>query len=88
MAEKIDEENTFIMAEVLYTLRYELTNRLIDVFCRRTEMAIKIHHENQQGAAEKVAEFIANEYSWSDERKNQEIEEYLNYIQKTVSFVK
>ncbi len=87
LANKIIEENNFIKAEVVYTLRYELTPHVIDVFCRRTEMSLWIHHKKAFEAASKVAELMAKEYSWDENKKNQEIEVYMNYIKKTVSFI-
>ncbi len=87
LGDRIIEENNFIKAEVLYTLRYELTPHLIDVFCRRTEMALWIHHKKAFEAANKVAELMANEYLWDENKKNQEIEFYMDYIKKTTSFI-
>ncbi len=88
LREKIVEENDFIKAEILYCLKYEPTPHLIDVFCRRTEMALWIDHKVALTAAKKVAEIMANEYSWSENKKNQEIKVYMDYIRKTVSFIK
>ncbi|MFX1569569.1 MAG: glycerol-3-phosphate dehydrogenase/oxidase [Promethearchaeota archaeon] len=87
LANRIIEENNFIKAEIIYTLRYELTLHLIDVFCRRTEMSLWIHHKKAFEAANIVAELMAKEYSWDENRRNQEIEFYLDYIKKTVSFI-
>jgi glycerol-3-phosphate dehydrogenase len=87
LGDKIIEENNFIKAEVIYTLRYELTPHLIDVFCRRTEMALWIHHKKAFEAASKVAELMANEYAWDDNKKSQEIELYMDYVKKSVSFI-
>ncbi len=88
LREKIVEENDFIKAEIFYCLKYEPTPHLIDVFCRRTEMALWIDHKVALTAAKKVAEIMANEYSWSENKKNQEIKVYMDYIRKTVSFIK
>ncbi|MFX0028319.1 MAG: FAD-dependent oxidoreductase, partial [Candidatus Hermodarchaeota archaeon] len=44
--EKILRNHYFIKAEIIYCLRYELTQHLIDVFCRRTEMSLWISHKN------------------------------------------
>lgn len=88
LRERIDDENDFIKAEIVYCLKYELTPHLIDVFCRRTEMSLFIHNKKQLSAAKKVAEMMAKEYSWDDERKNQEIETYIQYIIKSVEFIK
>lgn len=88
LKERIMEENDFIMAEVIYSLRCELTPHLIDVFRRRTEMSLWIRCEKALEAAQKVAELMAREYSWTEEKKNEEIENYLDYIKKTVAFIK
>ncbi|MBD3196307.1 MAG: FAD-dependent oxidoreductase [Candidatus Lokiarchaeota archaeon] len=86
LKERINEDCDFIKAEILYALRYELTTHLIDVFCRRTEMSLFIEHKKQREAAEKVAEIMAKEYNWTDEKLKQEIKEYLDYINNTVAF--
>lgn len=87
LKDRIIDENYFIKAEVLYALRYELTTHLIDVFCRRTEMALWIHHRNASKAAKVVAEIMAKEYSWDKSTTDNEIQNYLDYIKKTVSFI-
>jgi len=85
--ERIIDENDFINAEILYVLRYELSPHLIDVFCRRTEMSLWIHHRRAPEAAEKVAAIMQKEYSWDDETKYKEIQTYLDYVKKSVSFI-
>ena len=85
--EKIIEENDFILSEILYCLRYEPTPHLIDLFCRRTEMSLWIDHKIADKAAKRVAEIMVKEYSWDEHRKNQEIESYMEYIKKSVSFI-
>jgi len=87
LKEKIVEENNFIKAEILYCLRYEPTPHLIDVFCRRTEMSLWIDHKIALKAAKKVAEIMANEYSWDETKKSQEIDVYMGYIKKSVYFI-
>jgi len=72
----------------VYSLRYELTPHLSDVFCRRTEMSLWIRHENVNEAAKKVAKLMAKEYSWSEEKQREEIKVYTDYIEKTVAFLK
>ncbi|MFX0009667.1 MAG: FAD-dependent oxidoreductase [Candidatus Hermodarchaeota archaeon] len=88
LKERIIDENDFIYAEILYVLRYELSPHLIDVFCRRTEMSLWIHHQRAAEAAEKVADLMQKEYSWDNETKNKEIAQYLIYVKKTVDFIK
>jgi len=85
--ERIMKENDFIKAEIIYCLRYELTQHLIDIFCRRTEMSLWISHKRAFEAAKKVADLMAKEYNWNDERKTQEINTYVDYVKKTVSFI-
>ncbi|MHA2039449.1 MAG: glycerol-3-phosphate dehydrogenase/oxidase [Promethearchaeota archaeon] len=87
LGKKILEENDFIKAEIVYILRHELTTHLIDVFCRRTEMSLFIDHRKSPEAAEIVADLMAKEYSWSEEKKNMEIQQYLEYRKQTVSFL-
>jgi len=87
LKERIIDENDFIKAEVLYVLRYELSPHLIDVFRRRTEMSLWIHHRKASEAAEKVAVIMQNEYSWDNETKNNEIQTYLDYVKNSVSFI-
>ena len=87
LGERLVDENDFIKAEIIYVLRYELTTHLIDVFCRRTEMSLFIGHRKASEVAEIVADLMANEYSWSEEKTKIEIQHYLEYIKKTVSFI-
>ena len=51
-------------------------------------MSLWIHHKKVAAAAEKVAEIMANEYSWSDNKKKQEIDLYMDYVNKAVTFIK
>jgi len=87
LGEKIVDENDFIKAEILYVLRFELTTHLIDIFCRRTEMSLFIDHRKQLYAAKKVAEIIAKEYQWDENKEEQEIKDYIEHIKKTIDFI-
>jgi len=87
LKERIVKENYFIKAEIIYCLRYELTPHLIDMFCRRTEMGLFIDHRKSPETAEIVADLMAKEYSWSEEKRKLEIQDYLKYVKKTVSFI-
>lgn len=87
LGEKIVEENNFIKAEIVYVLRNELTTHLTDLFCRRTEMSIFINHRQQPDAAKKVAELMAEEYGWDKNKKEKEIKNYTEYIEKTTIFI-
>jgi len=85
--EKIINDNYFIKAEIIYCLRYELTQHLIDLFCHRTEMSLWISHKNAKEAATIVATIMATEYSWDEDKKKHEISAYIEYVKKTVSFI-
>ncbi|MBY8989811.1 MAG: glycerol-3-phosphate dehydrogenase/oxidase [Candidatus Lokiarchaeota archaeon] len=84
--EKIIDDNYFIKAEIIYCLRYELTQHLSDLFCRRTEMSLWISHKSAKEAATTVANIMATEYSWDEDKKKHEITAYIKYVEKTVSF--
>ncbi len=88
LKERIIDENNFIHAEIIYCLRYEMTPHLIDMFCRRTEMSLWISHKKASKAAKNVADIIAKEYSWREDKIKNEIQDYLDYVSKTVSFIK
>ncbi|MFX1571611.1 MAG: FAD-dependent oxidoreductase [Promethearchaeota archaeon] len=88
LKKRLLDENNFIQAEILYCLRYEMTPHLIDMFCRRTEMSLWISHKKANIAAKNVADILAKEYSWSEDKRNNEIQRYLDYVSKTVSFIK
>ncbi len=87
LKEKIFKDNDFVKAEIIYCLRYEMTQHLIDLFCRRTEMSLWISHKNAIKAATIVADIMATEYNWNEDKKKQEINAYIEYVKKTVSFI-
>lgn len=86
LKERLLPEHPFIVGEIIYSLKNEQATHLIDVFCRRTEMAILIHHKKQKIVAEKVAEIMAKEYGWNEEKKSEEIKIHLDHIKKTIFF--
>jgi glycerol-3-phosphate dehydrogenase len=87
LGERILTENNFIKAEILYALQYELTPHLIDVFCRRTEMSLWIDHRKASKAVDVVADIMQKEYGWDDNKKSEEITQYLDYVKNTVAFI-
>ena len=64
-----------------------MTQHLIDLFCRRTEMSLWISHKNAIRTATIVADIMATEYNWNEDKKKQEINAYIEYVKKTVSFI-
>ena len=87
LGERLVNENNFIKAEILYVLQHELTTHLIDVFRRRTEMSLFIDYRKQFEAVKKVADIMADEYRWAENKKEQEIKDYMEYIEKTIGFI-
>ncbi|MFX1236810.1 MAG: glycerol-3-phosphate dehydrogenase/oxidase [Promethearchaeota archaeon] len=81
------EGSRFIPAEIVYILRNELAPHLIDIFCRRTEMFLLIHHDLQEEVAKKVAKIMASEYEWTNEQTQNEIDTYLDHVSKSISFI-
>ena len=75
-------------AEIRFILERENAPKLIDVLCRRTEAQWMIWHYLQPELASGVAEIMADYYGWDDNRKSAEIQEYLDYVENTVSFIK
>ena len=50
-------------------------------------MSLFIEYRKQSDAAKKVADIMANEYRWDENRKDQEIKDYIEYIEKTIDFI-
>jgi glycerol-3-phosphate dehydrogenase len=76
----------FCEAEIEFIIEYESPMKLVDVMLRRTEIQLHVWHHKQKQIAEKVAAIMANLLGWSAERKQKEIDEYMNYIKKTIWF--
>ncbi len=82
------EDYPHCKAEMIYILENENAPHLIDILCRRTEAQWMVWHHKQTELAEKVAAIMGTYYRWSAKRKADEIKEYLEYVEKTVSFIK
>jgi glycerol-3-phosphate dehydrogenase len=87
LAERLIKENNFIKAEIIYTLKFELTPHLIDVLFRRTEIFLWIDHRKAPEVANLVAGMMQKEYSWDEERKLREVNHYLEFVRKSTSFL-
>jgi len=74
-------------AEVGFILEHENAPRLCDLLCRRTEAQWLIWHHQQPRLAERVASIMGDYYGWTAARREQEIADYLGYVQRTVSFL-
>jgi len=75
-------------AEISHILEHENAPKLIDVLCRRTEAQWTVWHYKQKELAEKVAAIMASFYGWDQGQKETEVNEYLDYIENTVRFIK
>jgi glycerol-3-phosphate dehydrogenase len=73
-------------AEIEFILEYENCPRLIDALCRRTESQWTIWHYLQAELAGKVAEIMAPYYGWDEAKKKTEVENYNDYIKRTIWF--
>ena len=63
----------FLEAEVIYAVRFELAQRVIDILARRTHLAIVDTRAAQQ-AIPRVVELMAAELGWNQKRCNEEKE--------------
>ncbi|MHA1753764.1 MAG: glycerol-3-phosphate dehydrogenase/oxidase [Candidatus Helarchaeota archaeon] len=88
LKERIINDRPFILGEFLYIIKHEFAPKLIDVLYRRSEVWMLVHPKFQADVAKKVAELMAEHYKWSNDRKQIEIEEYLNEIKKNSFFWK
>ncbi len=76
----------FIPAEIEYILEHEYCFHLIDILRRRTEIFMKVRHDQQPEIALNVGKIMAAYFNWSEERLQNEVNEYLAHIKKTIWF--
>ncbi|MHA1268426.1 MAG: glycerol-3-phosphate dehydrogenase/oxidase [Candidatus Helarchaeota archaeon] len=88
LKDRIIEDRFFILGEIYYILEHEFAYKLIDVLYRRTEIWMLIHPKDQSKVSEKVSNLMASYFGWSEERKKEEIAEYLKEIYKNSFFYK
>ena len=74
----------FCAAEIRHILAFENAPRLVDVMLRRTEMQMLVSHLRQGELAARVARIMACHYGWDPPRVRAELDEYLEYVRKTV----
>lgn len=73
-------------SEIEYIVKNEDVNHITDILCRRTEAQWNIWHHRQAELAEKVANIAALILGWDEGRKQAEINEYNDYVKKTIWF--
>lgn len=81
------ENYPYCRAEIEYILDNESAVTLCDVLCRRTEAQWLVWHYLQKELAQHIASIMAEFYKWDDAQTKQEIEDYMNYVRKTVEFI-
>lgn len=74
----------FISGEVLYAIRQEYALHPIDIVARRIRLAL-INFKSAQSAVIPIAEIMAKELNWTEEKKNIEISNTLNELRVYLS---
>ncbi|UCE08417.1 MAG: glycerol-3-phosphate dehydrogenase/oxidase, partial [bacterium] len=71
-----------LQAEVCYAIEEEMTLRLIDFMINRTHLNI-FNKTNGRDALRGIAEIMRNSFDWSEQEYQEQIEEYLEFVEKT-----
>ncbi|RPI03514.1 MAG: glycerol-3-phosphate dehydrogenase/oxidase [Calditrichaeota bacterium] len=71
---KIASDSYILKAEIVFAVREEMAQKLTDVLMRRTELGSACLASAEQ--IESVAELMASELKWSEDRKYREIDDY------------
>jgi glycerol-3-phosphate dehydrogenase len=79
LRERLVADLPYIRAEVVYACRYEMALTLDDVMARRTRLALE-DRERGVGVAPSVAELMAGELGWSQERIRAEVDDYIAQV--------
>lgn len=80
------EGNNFCSAEIEWICNHEIAPYLLDIVCRRTEISLYVHHSKSKEIASKVADIMGNIYGWSDNRINEEVQSYVDYVDNWLWF--
>lgn len=75
-----DQETGAIGAELVFTFENEFCRTLTDTMIRR--IMVGLNSNCGCDSLELAAEILASRLNWSDGRKTQEVEEYLQYIER------
>ncbi len=81
LAEPILENYPFLLAEVIYAIRFEMAVKLRDFLSRRIRLEIT-DWEGSKKAAEKIAPYFQRELGWEDEQRKYELSEYNSMIEE------
>ncbi|MDT0202036.1 glycerol-3-phosphate dehydrogenase [Nocardioides sp. AE5] len=80
LAEPIAGAEDHLAAEVVYAVTHEGAHHLDDVLTRRTRISIETF-DRGAAAAPVVADLMAAELGWDDERRHEEVDHYLRRVE-------
>jgi len=83
--ERVTADRDVLMAEVSHAVERELALTLEDVMVRRTSLALTASDQGR-GAAEKVADLMAQTLGWDAATKNKNLDDYARAVDLTVAF--
>ncbi|NVM02135.1 MAG: hypothetical protein HWN67_07350, partial [Candidatus Helarchaeota archaeon] len=78
----------WVKGEIMYIVKHEIPRHLNDVLCRRTEICWLVDPSKQRKIADVTADIMGNLLDWDEDRRQKEIEFYLNYIKANSVFYK
>lgn len=79
--EKIHNAQPYLIAEIRYACRFEMAQTIRDFTARRIRWEI-LDWKSCYEATPKIAEIMAEELNWSEERKQKEIKEYQSLVKR------
>jgi glycerol-3-phosphate dehydrogenase len=79
--EKLHPAQPYLRAEVVFACRFEMAETIRDFMARRIRWEI-LDWQTCQESVEKVGEIMAEELSWTPERKAKEIQEYKRLLEQ------
>lgn len=84
LARLIEPDLPYIRAEVVFSCRYEMALTLADILARRTRITLE-ERDRGSSIAPVVAEIMARELGWSDERVREEVAGYQQTVDEEVA---
>jgi glycerol-3-phosphate dehydrogenase len=75
LASRITAEAPYLLAEVVYAVRYEMAMKLIDFMLRRTQLAYRLK-DHGDSIVQNVSALMAKELAWSAETLAEELLEF------------
>jgi len=81
LAEPVAPGLPYIRAELVHAVRAELARTLGDLLIRRTKVAYETR-DNGRAVAEAVAELVAPEFQWNEERRARALLEYEREVER------